>query len=140
MSYPRDLSSLLSKMRGESFVKVDNIPVYRSENRVVIGRWSKEYEEPSENYWYSLKVRDLELIKKHSVTDFGYVCEDNGAARAIEEQIEQDNLDKSLKTGKMIHYHLRLFDKEEGLVWKLTSGESINVESLYKRDNPHSVT
>jgi len=139
MSYPRDLTPILNNTFGQRFVKVENVPVYKSTDKVIIGRWSKLYEKPSPNYWYGLKARDLDLVDEHSVTHFCYVCDDMGVSLlpkpVVMEQIEDNRLDRSFtKEGKLIHYHIRLFDKGNRMEWKLSGGISRNVENYFHRN------
>ena len=43
-SYPRNLSDFLTKSLNEKFTKVGNLPLYKSDNKSVIARWSQRYE------------------------------------------------------------------------------------------------
>lgn len=77
MGYPKDLAPILTSSLNRPFEKVGNLPLYRSVNALVIGRWSKKYEK-SHDYWYGLKAHDFKLMKEYRVTLFAYVCENEG--------------------------------------------------------------
>ena len=54
MGYPRDLVPILTSLLKKPFEKVEGLPLYRSVDELVIGRWSRKYE-VSHDYWYGLK-------------------------------------------------------------------------------------
>lgn len=66
MGYPKDLAPILTSSLNRPFEKVGNLPLYRSVDELVIGRWSKKYDE-SHDYWYGLKAH-------HKSVQLGFLC------------------------------------------------------------------
>ena len=137
--YPRDLSRLLSSVLEETFVKIGNKPIYKSDSKTVIARWSKKHDKMVRAlaYWYGLKAPDLERINEYGITHFAYVCGKEGVVliptRIIQERIKNDELLKSPKEGPLQHYHIQ-FDEESGaMMWILKTGVRENVEKYYYR-------
>ena len=136
MSYPSNLSPVLSKILNKSFDKVGNLPLYRSDDELVIARWSRKYEDESIEYWYGLKARDFRLVNEHPVTHFGYVCAYDGVLMLPKEivlnSVSKNKLNKSLnKYGELIHYHIRLSKKDGQMKWVQSEGRVENVHSYY---------
>jgi hypothetical protein len=128
---------LLTVILRESFEKIGRAPLYRSPKKLVIGRWSQKYDRKGQDYWYGLKARDLELTKNYNVTQFAYVCANDGVVlldtRYVMHQISEDRLLKSPKEGPLIHYHI-IFREENGkMVWVLKTGITESVEKFYHR-------
>ena len=137
MGYPRDLAPILTSFLNKPFEKVGNLPLYRSVDELVIGRWSKKYE-ISHDYWYGLKAHDFKLMKEHPVTHFAYVCEDEGvlllSKKDVMKQVNENNLTMTEKAdGSLLHYHIRLDNKDGQLCWILSKGMRKNVEEYYCR-------
>jgi len=55
LGYPKDLAPILTSSLNRPFEKVGDLPLYRSVDELVIGRWSRKYE-VSHDYWYGLKA------------------------------------------------------------------------------------
>jgi len=95
MSYPRDLAPVLTSSLNKPFEKVGNLPLYRSVDELVIGRWSKKYDE-SHDYWYGLKAHDFKLMEEYPVTHFAYVCADEGVLllpkKDVIRQVNENNV------------------------------------------------
>ena len=100
MSYPGNLSQVLSESLNKPYDKVGNLPLYRSDTELVIARWSQKYKDQSIDYWYGLKARDFRLVSDHPVTHFGYVCDYDGVLMLPKEivlnSVSNDKLNKSL--------------------------------------------
>lgn len=137
MSYPRDLSSILSFRLDDSFRKIGNLPLYAGSKSTLVGRWSKRYENQGLDYWYGLKARDLLLVKQHPVTHFAYVCANEGVVLLpkdlVLKHVDAGNLSKSLISGNLMHYHMKFRNEEDGLIWKVAQGILENVEEYYVR-------
>ena len=135
--YPRDLSQLLSSALKETFVKIGNKPIYKSDSKTVIARWSKKHNKKVRalSYWYGLKVPDLDRINEYCITHFAYVCNREGVillpTRIIRERIRKDELLKSPKEGPLQHYHIQFNEEGGSMLWILKMGVRENVEKYY---------
>ena len=137
--YPRDLSQLLSIALEETFVNIGKKPIYKSDSKTVIARWSKKYNktERAFAYWFGLKAPDLERINKFGITHFAYVCDEEGVVLVptmiIQKRIKNDELLETKTKGALQHYHIQ-FDEESGaMMWILRTGFRKNVENYYHR-------
>ena len=135
--YPRDLSRYLTVALGEKFVKIGNIPIYKSESKTVIARWSKKHDKNIRAipYWFGLKVPDITRINEYGITHFVFVCDDEGLillpTEIIQGRIYNNELLESLKNGLLLHYHIQ-FDVENGqMMWILKTGIRQNVKKYY---------
>ena len=140
MSHQRNLSSLLSRFLSKPFKKVGNLPLYRSDIELVITRWSKKYENESIDHWYGLKARDFNLVREYPVTHFGYICAYDGVLMLPKEivlnRVYNAKLNESLnKNGNLIHYHIRLSNKDGQMKWVQSGGSIENVHPFYHREN-----
>lgn len=135
--YPRDLSEILTSGLNEEFTKIGNLPLYKGEKSLVIARWSRRHEKQALNYWYGLKARDLQLEKQYSITHFAYVCAREGILllphRLVLSHINNENLTKTEKDGKLIHYHMKFREEEGQLIWIVSAGILENVERYLTR-------
>jgi hypothetical protein len=91
-----DLTDYLSTTIQEKFHKIGKTPFYESADKFVIARWSKKYRGNVENYWYGLKARDLNAVRKQKVTHFAYVLGDRGIILLPKELVMN-----RLNTGKL---------------------------------------
>lgn len=137
MIYPRNLAPILTSILNKPFEQLGGLPLYKSGDDIIIGRWSKKYEKPHD-YWYGLKAHDFQLIKEYPVTHFAYVCDHEGilllSKKDVMKQVAENKLTKSEKEdGSLIHYHIRLDNKNGQLNWILSDGVTLNVEEFYIR-------
>lgn len=84
----------------------------------------KYYERTSPTYWYGTKAIDLIRVKKYSITHFAFICATNGVVllpkKMVLQEIENNNLSISTtKEGKLLHYHIHLFEKDGSIFWRL---------------------
>lgn len=126
---------MLTETLGEEFTRLGTSPIYKSKTKTVIARTSKYYDRTSINYWYGTKAIDLPRVKKYSVTHFAFICATNGVVlipkKIMLEEIEKDNLRKSTtKEGKLIHYHIHLFEKNGSMFWRLKT-ENKKIDEFY---------
>jgi hypothetical protein len=128
---------MLTETLGEEFTRLGTSPIYKSETKTVIARTSKYYEQKYTDYWYGTKAIDLIRVKKYSITHFAFICATNGVVlipkRIMLQEIEKNNLRKSTsKEGKLIHYHIYLFEDKGSMFWKLKT-ENKKIDELFFR-------
>ena len=135
--YPRDLSQILSTLLDETFVKIPSKPIYKSNSKTIIARWSKKYskKERALSYWYGLKAVDIDRITEYGITHFAYVCNGEGVVllptRIIQERIKNDQLLETLQKGRLQHFHIQFNEESGSMRWILKTGERENVQKCY---------
>jgi len=108
---------MLNESLQEEFSRLGTSPIYKSKSKIVIARTSKRYDQRNVNYWYGVKAKDLDRVKKYKITHFAFICSDKGVVliptKTMLEEIGKDNLNKTTtKEGKLIHYHIRLYERD----------------------------
>jgi len=123
---------MLSESLHEEFSRLGSSPIYKSKSKIVIVRASKWYDRKENNYWYGTKAKDLERVKKYKITHFAFLCSDKAAVlipmKTMLKEIENENLQKTTtKEGQLIHYHIRFYERDGSMYWKLkTESRNIN--------------
>lgn len=125
---------MLSESLEEEFSRLGTSPIYQSKSKIVIARTSKRYERKDNNYWYGTKAKDLDRVEKYKITHFAFICSDKAVVliptKAMLEEIQNDNLQKTAtKDGRLIHYHIRFYERNESMYWRLKS-ESKNIDEF----------
>ena len=134
---------VLSEMLNENFVQLGTSPIYKSKTKIIIARTSRSYKQKTTNYWYGTKAIDLIRVKKYSITHFAFICATNGVVlfpkRMVLEEIEKNNLHSSnSKDGTLLHYHIRIFERDGSLFWKLRNKSKKIDEFFYKTMNKNN--
>jgi hypothetical protein len=134
---PKDLTSVLTEAIKENFQRIGNSPYYRSKTKNVIARWSQKYDYKNINYWYGLKASDVESVNNQKITDFAYVCSNQGVillpSSIVMKKIDEGALVRSPKNGPLIHYHIKFNETNEGMQWILKNGVPENVNQFFHR-------
>ena len=131
---------VLSEILNEDFVRLGSSPIYKSKTKMVIARTSKTYYRKTTMYWYGTTAVDLIRVKKYSITHFAFICDKKGIVllpkKMVLQEIENNNLNtSSTKGGNLLHYHIKLYEKDGSLFWKLKNENKKIDEFFFKPIN-----
>jgi hypothetical protein len=126
---------VLSRALGESFERIGNSPIFKSQTRILLARYSQYYREKSSNYWYGVTPKDLERVKEYHVNAFAFVCDEKGVVLLdvdeLKSRIEGGFLWRSPAEGTDLrHFHILLRVMDGKMVWQL-KGSNVDVTSRY---------
>jgi hypothetical protein len=97
---------------------------------------SQRYNKPDSNYWYGTTPKDLERVNEFNVTHFAYICSSDGVVtipvQVLKKEIKADNLDTTIKDGRVRHYHIRFRKRKGSMYWTLKTGDR-NIDSFFSK-------
>lgn len=132
--YDELIISVLSKIFDQPIQKEANAPIFRIDNDKMIVRASKYYGDEKNRFWYGIKAIDADRIKKNNIVKYAFLMVDKGIVMLptsqILEEINNDNFDFSIKEGKLIHYHMRIYIEGDRVFWKLRNNV-IDISNMF---------